>query len=236
MKKINTILAAVGALLMLTVTSAISVEIKAGVSANGMAAYANVKETLKDSGAITNEEAILATSFASGFIEVSSDAAMGIGIGISYAPEVADLEKETRAIQRCADHVSTSCTSYATGDSGNQIIDGKIEDLIGIYLTLPVGDTGAFVKAGYMQATLNTTENLATGSKYSNEELTGTHVGGGYEAELGDMAFWRAEGSMQMWDDVSASGSEAGATSGAKNKIDAELGSVTGTLSVGMKF
>ena len=236
MKKINTILAAVGALLMLTVTSAISVEIKAGVSANGMAAYANVKETLKDSGAITNEEAILATSFASGFIEVSSDAAMGIGIGISYAPEVADLEKETRAIQSCADHVSTSCTSYATGDSGNQIIDGKIEDLIGIYLTLPVGDTGAFVKAGYMQATLNTTENLATGSKYSNEELTGTHVGGGYEAELGDMAFWRAEGSMQMWDDVSASGSEAGATSGAKNKIDAELGSVTGTLSVGMKF
>ena len=236
MKKINTILAAVSALLMLTVTSANSVEFKAGVSANGMAAYANVKETLKDSGAITNEEAVLATSFASAFVEVSSDAAMGIGIGISYAPEVADLEKETRAIQRCADHVSTSCTSYATGDSGNQIIDGKIEDLIGIYLTLPVGDTGAFVKAGYMQATLNTTENLATGSKYSNEELTGTHVGGGYEAELGDMAFWRAEGSMQMWDDVSASGSEAGATSGAKNKIDAELGSVTGTLSVGMKF
>jgi len=236
MKKINTILAAVSALLMLTVTSAISVEIKAGVSANGMAAYANVQETLKDSGAVSNEEAVLATSFASAFVEVSSDAAMGIGIGISYAPEVADLEKETRAIQRCADHVSTSCTSYATGDSGNQIIDGKIEDLIGIYLTLPVGDTGAFVKAGYMQATLNTTENLATGSKYSNEELTGTHVGGGYEAELGDMAFWRAEGSMQMWDDVSASGSEAGATSGAKNKIDAELGSVTGTLSVGMKF
>ena len=237
MKKINTILAAVGALLMLTVTSAISVEIKAGVSANGMAAYANVKETLKDSGEITNEEAVLATSFASAFVEVSSDAAMGLGIGISYAPEVADLEKETRTIQSCADHVSTSCTANTgTVDSGDQVIDGKIEDLVSIYLTLPVGDTGAYVKAGYMQATLNTTENLATGSKYSNEELTGTHVGGGYEAELGDMAFWRAEGSMQMWDDVSASGSEAGATSGAKNKIDAELGSVTGTLSVGMEF
>ena len=64
MKKINTILAAVGALLMLTVTSANSMEFKAGVSANGMAAYANAKETLKDSGAVTNEEAILATSFA----------------------------------------------------------------------------------------------------------------------------------------------------------------------------
>ena len=61
MKKINTILAAVGALLMLTVTGANSVEFKAGVSA-GLAAYANAKETLKDSGPrTTNAEAILAT-------------------------------------------------------------------------------------------------------------------------------------------------------------------------------
>ena len=60
-------------------------------------------------------------------------------------------------------------------------------------------------------------------------------LGGGYEADIGDMAFWRAEGSMQMWDDASASGSEAGGTGGS-NKIEAELGSITGTLSVGMKF
>jgi len=237
MKKINTILAALGALLMLTVTSANSVEFKAGVSANGMAAYANAKETLKDSGRETNEEAILATSYASAFLEISSDAAMGLGFGISYAPEVVDLEKETRTLQRCADHLDhLGCTSYATGDSGDQVIDGKIEDLVSIYLTLPVGDTGAYVKAGYMQATLNTTENLTTGSKYANVDLSGTHFGGGYEGSLGDMAFWRAEGSMQMWEDVRADGSEAGATAGAKNSITAELGSVTGSLSVGMKF
>ena len=58
---------------------------------------------------------------------------------------------------------------------------------------------------------------------------------GEYEGELGDMAFWRAEGTMQMWEDVRADGSEAGG-SGDKNSITAELGSVTGTLSVGMKF
>ena len=97
MKKLNTILATIGALLMLTVTSANSVEFKAGVSVNGMAAYANAKETLKGGtagGRETNEEAILATSFGSVFAEISSDAAMGLGIGISYAPEVVDLEKE----------------------------------------------------------------------------------------------------------------------------------------------
>ena len=232
MKKINTILAAVGALLMLSVTGANSLEFKAGVSANGMAAYANAKETLKDAnGRTTNEEAILATSFASAFVEVSSDEVMGLGIGISYAPEVVDLEKETRTIQ----NVYGSGLSTAN-DSGDQVIDGKIQDLASIYLTLPIGDSGAYVKAGYIQATFITSENLATGSKYEDIDLTGTQVGGGYEAPLGDMAFWRAEGSMQMWEDISASGSESGGTSGSKNKIAAELGSVVGTLSVGMKF
>ena len=231
MKTLNTILAAVGALLMLSVTSANSVEFKAGVSANGMAAYANAKETLKDSNRITNEEAVLATSFASAFVEVSSDEVMGLGIGISYAPEVVDLEKETRTIQNV----------YGTGDSsvndsGDQVLNGKVSDLASIYLTMPIGDTGAYVKAGYIQATLITSESLATGSKYEDIDLTGTQIGGGVEGSLGDMAFWRAEGTMQMWEDISASGSEAGASTGQKNKITAELGSVIGTVSVGMKF
>ena len=234
MKKLNTILAAFGALLMLSVTAANSVEFRAGVSANGMAAYANAEERLKGSPQqrITNEEAVLATSFASAFLEVSSEDAMGLGIGISYAPEVADLEKETRTIQ------DTSGQGSSINDTGDQIIDGKIQDLASIYLTMPIGDTGAYVKAGYMQATLITSENLATGSKYEDIDLTGTQIGGGYEGSLGDMAFWRAEGTMQMWEDISASGSEAnnGTTETSKNKISAELGSVTGTLSVGMKF
>tara|TARA_B100001121_G_scaffold235285_1_gene208848 strand:- start:769 stop:1455 length:687 start_codon:yes stop_codon:yes gene_type:complete len=228
MKKINTILAAFGALLMLSVTSANSVEFKTGVSVNGMAAYANAKETLKDSGPrTTNEEAVLATSFASIFAEVSSDDMMGLGLGISYAPEVVDLNKETRNIQQAVS---------GEGDSGAQIVDAKINDLVSVYLTMPVGDTGAYVKAGYIQATMVTEENLATGSKYEDIDMTGTQVGAGYQASLGDMAFWRAEGSYQMWEDMSASGSESGGTAGTKNKIEAEVGSIMGSLSIGMAF
>ena len=231
MKKINTILAAFGALLMLSVTSANSVEFKTGVSVNGMAAYANAKETLKDSGPrTTNEEAVLATSFASIFAEVSSDDMMGLGLGISYAPEVVDLNKETRTIQQAVTERTAS-----RNDSGDQIIDGKVNDLVSIYATMPIGE-GAYVKAGYIQASLITEENLATGSKYEDIDLTGLQVGAGYEGELGDNAFWRAEGSYQMWEDISASGSESGGTAGSKNKITAELGSVMGSLSVGMKF
>ena len=238
MNKLNTILAAISALLMLTVTSANSVELKAGVSANGMAAYANAKETLKDGGRTTSEEAVLATSFASVFAEISSDAMMGLGIGISYAPEVADLNKETRHISSSKDNDATGAKATAgtiDADGGVQSVDAKINDLVSVYVTLPVGDTGAYLKAGYIQATMVTEESLATGSKYEDVDMTGTTIGGGYEGSLGDMAFWRAEGSMQMWEDISASGSEAGAD-GDKNKITAELGSVTGTLSVGMKF
>ena len=228
MKKVNTILAAISALLMLTVTSANSIELKAGVSANGMAAYANAKETVKDGGRTTNEEAIIATSFASVFVEVASEDLMGLGLGVSLAPEVADLEKETR-------HIAQAVSGEGDTDGGVQTIDGKIQDYASIYLTLPVGSDGAYIKAGYIQATLKTQENLASGSKYADVDMTGTVIGGGYEGSLGDMAFWRAEGSYQMWDDISEGGSEAGGD-GSKNNISAELGSVTGSLSVGVKF
>ena len=231
MKKINTILSAVSALLMLTVTGANSVEFKAGLSANGMAAYANAKETLKGGTRTTNEEAILATAYASIFAEISSDEMYGLGIGISYAPELVDLEKETRTIQ------GNPAGADPGDDSGDQIIDGKIDDFASIYLTIPVGDSGAYFKAGYIQATLTTEETLATGTKYENVDLTGTQVGGGYEGDIGEMAFWRAEGSYQMWEDISAGGSEGNsATDTGKNNISAELGSINGSLSIGMKF
>ena len=225
MNKLNKILATLGALLMLSVTAANSMEFKVGVSANTMGAYANVEEKLKDSGRISNEEAVLAAAFGSGFVEVGSDEMMGLALGVSYAPEVAELNKETRAIQ-----------PSATGDSGSQIIDGKIVDLASIYLSLPIGE-GAYAKVGYIQATLKTQENLATGSQYENVDMTGMMLAGGYEADLGSSGlFWRAEGQYQMWDDISANGSEAGGTTGSRNAISAEIGAVQGALSVGMRF
>ena len=195
--------------------------------------HANAKETLKGTGVktgrTTSEEAVVATSFASVFAEISSSEMMGLGIGVSYAPEVLDLNKETR-------HVAQAVSGEGDANGGVQAVDAKINDLVSVYLTLPVGDSGAYVKAGYIQATMVTEESLATGSKYEDVDLTGTQVGGGYEGSLGDMAFWRAEGSYQMWEDISASGSEADGDDSSKNKIEAELGSITGSLSIGMKF
>ena len=216
-------LATLAAFLMLSVTSANSIEFKLGASLNSMAAYANAQEKLKDSGRITNEERVLATSYESGFLEVGTDALMGLALGISYAPDVADLDTETRVIQ-----------ASATGDTGTQLVAANIVDLVEVYATLPIGE-GAFVRAGYIEATMQTKENLATGSTYTDVDMTGVTVGAGIERDLGDVLFWRAEGAYQMWDDIEAGGSEAGG-SGNTNKITAELGALTGTLSIGAKF
>ena len=155
MNKINKMLTALAAFTILSITGANSLELRTGLSANGMAGYANVEEKLKDSNRISNQEAVVATTFASVFAEVSVDEAMGLGIGVMYAPEVLATDTETRAIQ-----------PSATGDSGNQIAKAEFEDLMQLYLTLPIGDGGAYVKGGYMQITMTTNENLATGSSY----------------------------------------------------------------------
>ena len=234
MKKINTILAAVGALLMLSVTSANSIEFKAGVSANGMAAYANATETLKGStrtGRTTNEEAVLATNFGSAFVEISSEELMGLGVGFSLAPDVVTFDKETR-------HVDPVNSDSGNDAAGAQQVGANVEDLLSVYLTAPVpGSNGAYVKVGYIEAVLNTTETLSTGSAYENVDISGITVGGGYEGSLGDMVFWRAEGAYQSWDDINATGSQADEDDTAtKNKIVAEMGSITGSLSIGVKF
>ena len=88
-----------------------------------------------------------------------------------------------------------------------------------------------------MQMTMTTNETLATGSSYPDEEIDGTFVGAGYQSDIGDAGvFWRAEGQYQMLDDISLTGSEEGGTSGSKNVISAELGSVMASFSIGMKF
>ena len=229
MKKITTILAMLSALVMLVATGAKAVEFKTGLSINAMGAVANAQESLKDSGRVTNKTDAIATSFGSLFAEISSDEMMGLGFGVSYAPEVVSLNDENRNIQ-----VAVAEPDEAQ-DSGLQKIAADVDDLINIYVTLPVGE-GAYVKAGYVMATMNTKENLATGSQYNNIDMEGISVGGGYEGDLGTSVFWRAEGTYQHWDDLATTGSQVGGTATSFNKITAELAGVTGSFSIGMRF
>tara|TARA_B100001121_G_scaffold48538_2_gene41927 strand:- start:1380 stop:2051 length:672 start_codon:yes stop_codon:yes gene_type:complete len=223
MKKLISVIAG-SFLAIMSFNVASAVEMRLGVLGNMAADFGEAKETLKDSGQISKETAVLAHSYASVFAEVALDQAAGLTFGVEYAPETIELEKETRVIP-------TGRT-----DSGSQIIDAEVEDLLTAYVALPIGETGAYVRLGYLQATLNTQETLATGSTYANVDIEGTQLGAGYMGEIGDNLFYKLEGVYNEWDNMALNGSEEGGTSGSFNKIDADITGVAARLAVGFRF
>ena len=223
MKKLISVIAG-SFLAIMSFNVASAVEMRLGVLGNMAADFGEAKETLKDSGQISKETAVLAHSYASVFAEVAVDQAAGLTFGVEYAPETIELEKETRVIP-------TGRT-----DSGSQIIDAEVEDLLTAYVALPIGETGAYVRLGYLQATLNTQETLATGSTYANVDIEGTQLGAGYMGEIGDNLFYKLEGVYNEWDNMALNGSEEGGTSGSFNKIDADITGVAARVAVGFRF
>ncbi len=223
MKKLISVIAG-SFLAIMSFNVASAVEMRLGVLGNMAADFGEAKETLKDSGQISKETAVLAHSYASVFAEVALDQAAGLTFGVEYAPETIELEKETRVIPA------------GRTDSGSQIIDAEVEDLLTAYVALPIGETGAYVRLGYLQATLNTQETLATGSTYANVDIEGTQLGAGYMGEIGDNLFYKLEGVYNEWDNMALNGSEEGGTSGSFNKIDADITGVAARLAVGFRF
>ena len=226
MNKLLTTLASLMIAVVSFASTANSIEFKVGVAANTMVGYGNAKEELKDSGAVSNDEVIAAFNFASVFAEVQFEEVYGLAVGFEYTPDTISFEKETRVIP-AAKH----------DDSGSQIIDASVEDVMTAYVSVPVFDTAAYVKLGYTMATLNTKETLATGSTYSDLDLEAMTVGIGFDTNIGEMAFFRTEVMLSEYDDLSVTGTQEGvASSGSYNKITAELGTVTGKAAIGIRF
>ena len=211
-------------------TSANSVEVRLGLTAQGAAFYGNADETQKDSGKKSSEEVIAAFNYGSGFAEVAFDEAYGITLGMEYTPESIKIDKATRTIQPNRTHAD------AAQDSGDQVIKANVEDLVTLYVAVPIMDSGLYAKVGYIQASLQTKETLATGSTYKDVDLAGMEYGVGYMGDITDMVFFKVEGMFIDFDDIAASGSEAGGTAGSVNKITAELGGIAAKASIGVRF
>ena len=232
-KLLTTMIASAFAITSLAGT-ANSMEFKVGVTGQSTGYYANATEKLKDNGRHSKEEALAAFSYMSVFSEVAFDEAYGITLGIEYTPESIKLEKADRVIL-----TSQSADGGAADDgeeTGTQVIEASFQDLMNIYVAVPIMGSGLHVKAGLMSATLTTKETLATGSTYGNKTVNGGTVGMYYDGDLGSSAFYRVEGAYNAFDDISMRGSEAGADTGSFNVIDVELAGVAAKVSIGMKF
>ena len=211
-------------LLFLTFQSA-KADVAIGLTAAAHSLDASGTETTRTSNEKNvggNTEDVLVPEI---FVEATAD--NGVSIGLAYIP-TRELGNKSRS------------DTNSDGDTGTYTAKAELDNVVQLYVDVPFAETfGSTVygKVGIQHATITTLESLNSGSSYPDEEIDGTFVGAGYQSDIGDAGvFWRAEGQYQMLDDISLTGSEEGGTSGSKNVISAELGSVMASFSIGMKF
>ena len=131
------------------------------------------------------------------------------------------------------DTVETQMTDKRTENSdaatsGVNKVQVDFEDLATLYATFNVTDN-LYVKAGMSTIEVITNESLNTGSAYGNTTLDGSSIGFGYNMDMDNGLFVRAEGNYMSFDGVSLTSADN--TIKLKN-----LDGVTGKISVGKSF
>ena len=90
------------------------------------------------------------------------------------------------------------------------------------------------VNAGGQNLEFNTTEVLATGTTYGNEDINGLLVGAGVHKQNDNGMFFRLEASYTDYEDVSITGSAD--SDSVSNKVDADVDATAFRVSIGKAF
>ena len=118
-----------------------------------------------------------------------------IAIGVSYVPHSTDSE-EAENIQNFAAPTSLSGSTKKTNK-----VKVSFEDLVTVYALANVNEN-VYLKAGVLQVELITKESLGTGGAYGDTTLDGYTIGLGYNMDLDDGMFVRAEAAYMSIDGV----------------------------------
>lgn len=122
-------------------------------------------------------------AFALGSVFAEFQANDQLSVGVSYVPHSSDSEE--------AQNVQNQEVSAFTAEATNKV-KVSFEDLITVYALANINEN-VYLKAGIMQVELITEENLGTGGAYGNDTLEGYTIGLGYNMDLADGMFVRAE-------------------------------------------
>ena len=109
---------------------------------------------------------------------------------------------------------------------------GEVKNHATLYVSLPAGDTGAYLKLGYSMMEVISKENLGTGSDYGNDDVGGYHGSVGYQHDLDD-SFIRFELGYSAYDDINLTN---GTNSSLSNKVEGSLEGATAKISFGKTF
>ena len=155
------------------------------------------------------------------FIERVND--QGLAFGFEFNPGEAELGSGTGS----DDDAETSGANKASAE-----VSGHMS----LYGLIPAGP--GYVRLGIVRASVDTTETLATGTKYGNEDVNGFVIGYGFQ-KSGDSNFIRLEGTYTDYDDLKFNGSFNGNAVGdgaVRNVVEADVDALALKLSVGTSF
>ena len=201
----------VAMLALLTFAGKAYAEVSYGISAAITKIEATGTET--EGGEKTNGSADNVTIIPSVFAEYAySDS---ISIGLDYIPLSADVSHKTK--ERSDVETSVTGTAASTTTARAQKAQAELKNHLTLYANYSLSDS-VYLKGGVAYVTLSTTESLATGSKYGNEDIFGGVVGVG--AQSGNSRF---ELIYTDYEDISLTSSVARTGVTGNNKIEAEL-------------
>ena len=164
-------------------------QVSLGINVKGVSLDAKGSETTSDQTRQETLEAIVGSVFAEyKIMDLFS-------IGVEMIPY--DIESETVTNNRDGETV----------DTGNSTVQVDLESNVGVYLMIPLGDQGVYVKGGYTHSDVITNENMNTGTKYGNDDLWGQHVSLGFERDVMD-ATVRLEGTYSDYENVKIGGAD----------------------------
>lgn len=200
MKTIKTILIT---LLFAGFSTVSNAEVKGGITIMGLDAAGNAEEMSRGVEQTRNED--LQGFIASFFIEKGFDTPVGpMAIGLDVAPyDIAEVS-----------------VLNARADGTNQTADVSISENYGAYVTMGLGDSGAYIKAMVTSHNADvtstkiankTTTDTTTNSTYPDQSFLGGHVSLGFERDMGDM-FIRGEVGASEYEKVTSKSSSGRTT------------------------
>lgn len=174
------------------------------IGVSGMALYydASGTETVKSSGETNDKSDTGLAPIPSLFIETELDSGATIGLDIiPYSAKVGDASN-SRTDCDTDDGSDTACTNK---------VDVNFKNHITLYVEGPIPSAidGMYFKFGVSNVTLETDENLDTGSTYGDADIMGVSVGLGRKAALpsGD-GFYKIEASISRYEGHEFTGSK----------------------------
>ena len=201
MKNIKTILIA---LLFAGFSTVSYAEGRMGVTIMGLDAAGNAEEMSRGVEQTRSED--LQGVIASFFIEKGFDTPIGsMAVGLDIAPyDIAEVS-----------------VANARADGTNNTADVSISENYGAYVTMGLGDTGAYIKAMITSHNADVTSTsisniqekgtASTNSTYPDQSFNGGHLSLGFERDLNDM-FIRGEVGVSEYEKVESKSSSGNTT------------------------